>query len=887
MESSTAVSPPPVELQEGTAGNSTIYTNGTSALVSVEPSGIGIDVEDYVDNNSWDEDGSADKGTHGNFTAQKYGPDSINDTLTETSTSSEWLNVNANDTTYTDWTTNGSSPYLDAQDQPTNYVYVVGTGGEDIGWFDFPNTTLSGSLNVNISIYCNNDDDTGNDYANVYVDYTGSGAGTDVGDVAQHTGWQYDTIDLGAHTVSEVNNFRVYFDYQKVGGGDDVRIDHVRIGVSVNCELDLEVQWTNVDYDEENELLCIYGGTMSAENLTVDVWYNSAWQNVFTNLSSGWNNVSVSSYLDSSNFTIRFKGGNETGDTTQNTWNIDATLLHVWTEPREDYVDNNTSDEDGSADKGTHSNFTAQQYGPDSINDTLTEENTNDKEDYVDNNTSDVDNSTDKGTHSSFTAQQSGPDSVNDALTEGNTGSTDTLLLYVNADDGTRTDWTRVGTSPYLDAIDYNVNYTHALGMNLEVGDFGFADSGKSTEQISTVEVQLYVRHSSAKQLYVFVWDGSSWTSLNKIAISASWGWVNWTAITVLDTWTKIDAAKIYLRTDFSSGTYEADCARLKVEYFVTNNYELDLEVQWTTVDYDKSNEELCIYGGSMGAENITVDAWNGTGWENLFTDLNSGWNNVSVTSYLNSSTFTIRFKGGNETGDTTQNTWNIDATLIHVWGGGTNYELDLEVQWTSATYTFTAEELCIYTGTTDAEDVKVDVWNGSVWINVFADLTADSWNNISVTSYLNSSTFTIRFKGGNETSDTTQNTWNIDTVLLHVWPEGGGEADFNYVLKFLEKDNSNWTVRLKAYDQSSLSRIDNCSIYIYDGSNSTQIIILNGAYNQQTGSWYDLNASDTEYIWMHVETSSAGTSYIYAYLEIRVPNSTVYARYIITFKIT
>ena len=39
-----------------------------------------------------------------------------------------------------------------------------------------------------------------------------------------------------------------------------------------------------------------------------------------------------------------------------------------------DFVDNNTSDVDGSADKGVHSNFTAQQYGPDSTYDTLTEE---------------------------------------------------------------------------------------------------------------------------------------------------------------------------------------------------------------------------------------------------------------------------------------------------------------------------------------------------------------------------------------------------------------------------------------------------------------------------------------------------------------------------------
>ena len=37
---------------------------------------------------------------------------------------------------------------------------------------------------------------------------------------------------------------------------------------------------------------------------------------------------------------------------------------------------------------------------------------------YVDNNTSDVDSDTDRGTHSNFTAQQSGPDAIYDSLTE-------------------------------------------------------------------------------------------------------------------------------------------------------------------------------------------------------------------------------------------------------------------------------------------------------------------------------------------------------------------------------------------------------------------------------------------------------------------------------------
>ena len=69
---------------------------------------------------------------------------------------------------------------------------------------------------------------------------------------------------------------------------------------------------------------------MASEDVYIDVWDGAAWQNVFTNLTNGWNNITISSYLTSSTFTIRFKGTTETNDTIQDNWNIDAILLHVW-----------------------------------------------------------------------------------------------------------------------------------------------------------------------------------------------------------------------------------------------------------------------------------------------------------------------------------------------------------------------------------------------------------------------------------------------------------------------------------------------------------------------------------------------------------------------------
>jgi hypothetical protein len=66
--------------------------------------------------------------------------------------------------------------------------------------------------------------------------------------------------------------------------------------------------------------------------------------------------------------------------------------------------------------------------------------------------------------------------------------------------------------------------------------------------------------------------------------------------------------------------------------------------------------------------KNLNVDFWTGTEWQNLINGLNAGWNNVTISDYLTSSTFTIRFIGATETGDTIQDVWAIDAALIRSW---------------------------------------------------------------------------------------------------------------------------------------------------------------------------------------------------------------------------
>ncbi|PVX26435.1 MAG: hypothetical protein CW691_01450, partial [Candidatus Bathyarchaeum sp.] len=117
-----------------------------------------------------------------------------------------------------------------------------------------------------------------------------------------------------------------------------------------------------------------------------------------------------------------------------------------------------------------------------------------------------------------------------------------------------------------------------------------------------------------------------------------------------------------------SPDTWQIDVALIHVWNEGAGNCEIDLELQWTNLDFHEVNEELCIYMGDVGGENLRVDVWTGSEWDNLFTNLNVGWNNVTVSSYLTSSKLTIRFVGSIETGDTTQDFWAIDVALLHTW---------------------------------------------------------------------------------------------------------------------------------------------------------------------------------------------------------------------------
>jgi hypothetical protein len=317
--------------------------------------------------------------------------------------------------------------------------------------------------------------------------------------------------------------------------------------------------------------------------------------------------------------------------------------------------------------------------------------------DYVDQ-TSNVDGVADIGTHSNFTAMQYGPDGIYDTLTEADTGPVVYPISNMNFT-GDATGWSTTtaitqGTATYgYDSANGNPSpgsgagsyYHKATSSASKAADITFTTETSFTYSAGTP--------SSVYLSYAYTLGGNSFGTGGSLIIrlvkpdgtTADLSTVTLPAAAVAWTYSRGITVNPTLFTQ--SGTYKLQVVNRLVagakgtsNYVQLNfddiglsidtvNYELDLEVQWVNANYTRTNEYLCIYTGTLNSENLQVDVWDGTGWTTVITALTANaWNNVSVSDYLTSSTFTIRFKGTVETNDATQSSWQIDCALLHTW---------------------------------------------------------------------------------------------------------------------------------------------------------------------------------------------------------------------------
>jgi hypothetical protein len=283
---------------------------------------------------------------------------------------------------------------------------------------------------------------------------------------------------------------------------------------------------------------------------------------------------------------------------------------------------------------------------------------------FVDNNTSNVDNLTSIGAESNFTAQQAGPDNVNDTLTEANTVSIEPeayVYMVANQNLGNWANPTNAydsNTATYAEKSVTGIGWTGYLVLNC-------SDTVRGTKihywfSRSSVFTTFTINIGNQTGAWVQVYNATPpFGSYQNVTFPFS----QYTAI-------EIQAYK-----PSGTGTQYArinEVQAVNASWTPPANYKLDIEEQWTSVDNTTTNQQLCIFTGTWtSTEALEVDGWNTTSstWVVLNSSLvSNAWNNITLPAGLLTATFTIRFIDGTRIGDTVQDTWSIDATLLYLW---------------------------------------------------------------------------------------------------------------------------------------------------------------------------------------------------------------------------
>ena len=520
-------------------------------------SGNITDITDFVDDDSSNEDGSADIGSHSDFSAQQAGPDSNSDILTEESIGIVFMNTTCIDKESFEgaWPPSGWSE-TGRWNGESNQAYD-GTRSAD---FDGQGGGRSGDLDTP-DLLCANADA-------IYVDFWYRDQGCENGEfILQYfDGGSWDTIaDLGS-TGSEyqwlhyqekitdnqyfTNNFKLRWSAVGIDGGESVYVDYVTVeeeSQGPNYELDLEAQWTGVDYTQSSEELAIF---MRLEN---------------------------SNSLDATG------GYMLVGDGTPD-WGATMGTISFWI--KWDVVANRPW--------GQHDDMELRFSGSNLV--------------------------LDWGSTTTLTSSTTfSPDMWYFIAITWNENSDD-LYLYVGDENN----------APTVDAFDNNWVST-VSGLGSTETNFLATRGGVDPTNGHGDELR------------------------------------NW----------NIDRSLAEIQSDYKNEISGSE-SNLRSYYKLNNNFD---DIGPANDDGSGSGSYSFSsdipFGGS--SENLQVDTWYGGAWQNLIAALNSGWNNVSVSSYLDSSTFTIRFKDVTDTGDGTQSSWNIDASLLRLQSTSDKYTAEVE----------------------------------------------------------------------------------------------------------------------------------------------------------------------------------------------------------------
>lgn len=488
-----------------------------------------------------------------------------------------------------------------------------------------------------------------------------------------------------------------------------------------------------------------------------------------------------------------------------------------------------------ASDDGTYQSFTSYRNASDIYH-------------FADDEMSNVDSSPSKGTHSDFTALQYGPDSVFDTLTEQNVGgigglSSVTATGSIPNDMATNMAgcmgavfFNPTGNVYTVTRVEFNASGATnqvfngiAQGAGTSYPTTGWVNDGG--KKVSYWNGTLNVQPHTSQEFYVDIKGNKKAEVFNVVVrmtanstvysnsytceqLSSNTPWsVLWLGQGATPTFT-VTASQSTQKTFYVSLEEDANLVQIQTGGILT----ILVPPEFASI--------ISVGGTGWGTATITGNKIEVSNTQTLKNTYKTYAFNATTPSSPGLYMLNASFSGTPGT-QTPMGNFSIQVT----GSPSSRYELDLEAQWTDVDFGETNENLCIYAGALGNEDLNVQYWTGSSWSTITTDLTPNNWNNFSVT--LSDPTFTIRFKGGNETSDTTQDSWQIDAALLHTW------TDENIVEVELAGTNNtsiwaslNWTTN-SAWTVSGVS----VTIQLYDYSMAQYPTSGNGYINYTSGA--------------------------------------------------
>ncbi len=236
--------------------------------------------------------------------------------------------------------------------------------------------------------------------------------------------------------------------------------------------------------------------------------------------------------------------------------------------------------------------------------------------------------------------------------------------------------WDQSGTSEAWYALTIAINGDVGVGSGDYLFDREFRFSSISTDNFTNVELDIKTGTMTSETLMMHIYDSGSWVFVANLTDSDDDTWINTSIIDYFATtmYFRFNSS-IYDDTDSTENTWEIDAAVL--HYWNTSTlYQLEWEHQVQSVDGDKTEYLLCVYGYSSSVtESFEIQMWNfgGSSWDTALTteiDNTEQWYNQSISSgYIDGSDqITYRFRGTLEVSDITQDTLYIDWSGVRAY---------------------------------------------------------------------------------------------------------------------------------------------------------------------------------------------------------------------------